>query len=700
MTASDVGALPNTTPIPTKTSDLTNDSGFITASSLPTRTSQLTNDSGFITSGDIPTIPTKTSDLTNDSGFITSSSLPTKVSDLTNDTGFITNTTNNLTNYYTKINTYTKTEVDQLIGAISTLDIQIVQTLPSTGSTSTIYLVPKTASTNDSYDEYIYVNNNWEHIGSTEVDLTNYYTKTETDNLLDDKVEYIDASFLWTAAENNTAITSAQLTLLSSKNVFYIKIMGQGEPTKYYFSDGIYYYGSPPVLKKLMIFRKDSATEYIFSIDKDRYVTKREQGIQEKLVSGTNIKTINNTSLLGSGDISVSTFSGDYDDLTDKPIYDVEYVFNAVGSTITNDQYDELYSAISNKLLLKSRDSSVWAINPYGGPQITLGCIVGRQFEQVGVSKTVNNHTVTQTSDTYLAFEDDIEALEEIDSVLLSGIAQFYDSTSTYNVGDYVWGGEEIPSLYKCIVNNTTGTWDSTKWTQVAVMDEVENKQDALVSGTNIKTINSQSILGSGDITTFSGNYNDLTNKPTIPTVPTNVSSFTNDAGYITSSALSGYATTTALNTVQDQVDTNTADIGDLAYLETTDVTNLVAAINEIYEDNYFKPGDTYVIRNYASAPGYITSSNKNLNFPLTLPKSLKNINTITITTMSIDARVPAGAYAVNNYSVHSSGVSIGVEKRDDKTIDISLKRTTNWYGTNNIPISVAIYPGATITFS
>lgn len=40
-----------------------------------------------------------------------------------------------------------------------------------------------------------------------------------------------------------------------------------------------------------------------------------------------------------------------------------------------------------------------------------------------------------------------------------------------------------------------------------------------------------------------SGSYNDLTNKPTIPTVPTNVSEFTNDAGYITNSALNGYAT-------------------------------------------------------------------------------------------------------------------------------------------------------------
>jgi hypothetical protein len=44
---------------------------------------------------------------------------------------------------------------------------------------------------------------------------------------------------------------------------------------------------------------------------------------------------------------------------------------------------------------------------------------------------------------------------------------------------------------------------------------------------------------GAGQIlhkpTLFSGNYNDLENKPTIPTVPTNVSAFTNDANYITS---------------------------------------------------------------------------------------------------------------------------------------------------------------------
>lgn len=46
---------------------------------VPTKTSDLTNDSGFITSAAIPTVPTKTSDLTNDSGFITATAIANKV---------------------------------------------------------------------------------------------------------------------------------------------------------------------------------------------------------------------------------------------------------------------------------------------------------------------------------------------------------------------------------------------------------------------------------------------------------------------------------------------------------------------------------------------------------------------------------------------------------------------------------------------
>ena len=62
----------------------------------------------------------------------------------------------------------------------------------------------------------------------------------------------------------------------------------------------------------------------------------------------------------------------------------------------------------------------------------------------------------------------------------------------------------------------------------------------------------------------FSGDYNDLTNKPTIPVVPTNVSDFVNDAGYATSgyvdSSVSGKVNTTDFNTYSASTDARLAE--------------------------------------------------------------------------------------------------------------------------------------------
>ena len=57
----------------------------------------------------------------------------------------------------------------------------------------------------------------------------------------------------------------------------------------------------------------------------------------------------------------------------------------------------------------------------------------------------------------------------------------------------------------------------------------------------------------------FSGNYNDLTNKPTIPTVPTKVSAFTNDKGYITDSELNT-AVENSLNEAKESGEFDGAD--------------------------------------------------------------------------------------------------------------------------------------------
>lgn len=59
--------------IPANTSDLNNDSGFITIAdvNVPTKVSELENDTHFITGKDIPEIPTKVSQLENDANYLT-----------------------------------------------------------------------------------------------------------------------------------------------------------------------------------------------------------------------------------------------------------------------------------------------------------------------------------------------------------------------------------------------------------------------------------------------------------------------------------------------------------------------------------------------------------------------------------------------------------------------------------------------------
>lgn len=132
LNAESVGALPSTTKIPSATSDLTNDSGYITAADAPVQSvdgqtgevvtnavkttvqtltdaqkTQARTNIGAGTSsfsgvyGDLigkPPIPSKTSELDNDSGFITNAALapyaktadvPTKTSQLNNDSGFV-----------------------------------------------------------------------------------------------------------------------------------------------------------------------------------------------------------------------------------------------------------------------------------------------------------------------------------------------------------------------------------------------------------------------------------------------------------------------------------------------------------------------------------------------------------------------------------------------------------------------------------
>ena len=61
------------------------------------------------------------------------------------------------------------------IGNINQFEVAIITNFPTTNiNTHTIYFKSNSSSGNNVYDEYMYINNNWELIGSTQIDLTPY----------------------------------------------------------------------------------------------------------------------------------------------------------------------------------------------------------------------------------------------------------------------------------------------------------------------------------------------------------------------------------------------------------------------------------------------------------------------------------------------------------------------------------------------
>lgn len=75
-----------------------------------------------------------------------------------------------------------KTYTNEQIAGIVQFDIVVVEELPNSGIKGIIYLVAKEGSGSDVHDEYIWIEskNDYELIGTTAVDLTNYYTKLQT----------------------------------------------------------------------------------------------------------------------------------------------------------------------------------------------------------------------------------------------------------------------------------------------------------------------------------------------------------------------------------------------------------------------------------------------------------------------------------------------------------------------------------------
>ena len=105
------------------------------------------------------TVPTNNNELTNGAGYQTASDVSSAIS--------------------------------SAIGDITGIEYQIVEELPGTGEKGVIYLISNDGSGQNIYDEYIWTGTAFEKIGTTDVDLSNYWSKTDLVAIQNNEIDTI-----------------------------------------------------------------------------------------------------------------------------------------------------------------------------------------------------------------------------------------------------------------------------------------------------------------------------------------------------------------------------------------------------------------------------------------------------------------------------------------------------------------------------
>ena len=256
--------------------------------------------------------------------------------------------------------------------------------------------------------------------------------------------------------------------------------------------------------------------------------------------------------------------------------------------------------------------TNIWISNsdPSGGQVLTLGTATSSRFNRVPKvgDVIVIPWRVNGTYATYLCtvIVTEIEASTnyvkaEVDSYININPASIAWSnvTGKPNFATVATSGRYNDLSNKPSIPSVSGTNDGTNWTTITINGSTKNipagggdisvdnfqegtgitiaadpVTDKIEIGVNTATIpvksdlanvafsgNYSDLSGTPDLSVYaekselanvatSGSYNDLLDKPTIPVVPSNISAFTNDVGYITDSALAGYVEATDLANV------------------------------------------------------------------------------------------------------------------------------------------------------
>ena len=266
---------------------------------------------------------------------------------------------------------------------------------------------------------------------------------------------------------------------------------------------------------------------------------------QAALVSGTNIKTINGNSILGEGNISISGASGGEANV-------IESVkVNGTALTVTNKAVDitavpaSIVTQDATHRFVSDTEKSTWnnkandtdVLHKTGYEIITGSKTITNQLNFIPEGTEYDNYITSASGTLILKGEDGININGDLNLINGSSIIvdNIYAKTTANrsNAKIFTTNGNiiDLPTLSK---GTTTGNGNAV--TDISVNGHtvtLTKGSTFLTSHQSIKTLNtnnttaqtanaSEAIAGSGTINLHkvakTGSYNDLLNKPTIPT--------------------------------------------------------------------------------------------------------------------------------------------------------------------------------------
>lgn len=413
-------------------------------------------------------------------------------------------------------------------------------------------------------------------------DLSDYYTKEETNTLLEDKADVDDIP---TVPTNVSAFTNdaGYLTEHQSLANYYTKAQTDALiPDVSNYFDGAEYDSQTKHINFLhgntvktyidaTAFIKDGMVDTVAISSGNLVITfNTDAGKQPISIPLTDIfnpanyydKTATDT-LLATKQDAATAFSGDYNDLTNKPTIpvvptNVSSFVNDAGYLTQHQSLAEYYTKTQVDTALAGKVSQAEFDTKEEVISTALNDLDTNKQDVLtpGSNITIQNNVISATGGTQQQADWNQTDNTQVDYIK--------NKPTIPDTSDFVSKAEYNPkevAIATALTELNDGKADkSTTYTKTEVDTALSGKQATLVSGTNIKTINNESILGSGNITIQGGgtqvqsdwNQTDNTqvdyikNKPTIPVVPTNVSAFTNDAGYLTQhQSLANYYTKT-----------------------------------------------------------------------------------------------------------------------------------------------------------